>query len=99
RGGLVLVRDAIGPDLAPVYASAAILNRPGFRGDAPVFAREVSAEATARIQAAIGTRPVWLISVPVDPRGAARILARPPDLPVPSSAPCQATGDGQGLRR
>jgi hypothetical protein len=75
--GLVLVRDAMAPKPFSAYAMAGLLNTPGFAGHAPVFAREVSAEVTAKLQAAFPQRSLWIIQVPDDPRGDARILVGP----------------------
>lgn len=89
RGGLVLVRGAVGEVQAPRYATAAFLNEPGFGGDAPVFAREVSADITERMRSAWPDRPVWVIEVPDEKGGDVRIVQQPPGTStcVPSDRP------------
>ena len=80
--GLVLVRNAMPPRPFHTYAAAALLNDPDLAGHAPIFAREVSPEITARLRAAFPGRPVWIIEVPSDPGGIAKVVHRPPDVPL-----------------
>lgn len=87
--GLVFVHNAAANTPFGVYSAAAILNDPGFRGDAPIFARETSAEVTQAARAAFPARPVWLIDVPRDPRDTARVL----DMPASAPDACRAAAD------
>lgn len=89
RRGLVLVRGAAGANDSPKYASAAFLNEASLGGEPPVFAREVSADATARMRAAWPARPLWVIEVPDDPRGNARVIERPVNAPECMAAPVE----------
>jgi hypothetical protein len=99
RGGLVLVRGVLSEERSAAYASAALINQPGFTGTDPVFAREVSAEVTARLRAALPGRPLWIIEAPMDPRGAARVLKRPAEAGPASNPACGADTDAHWLGR
>jgi hypothetical protein len=92
-GGLVAVRDAAGPERAQAYASAALLNRPGFVGNDPVFAKEISDDVSNRLQASFADRDFWVIEVPADPRSDARIVRRPSKAPPSSNPACRPAAD------
>jgi 4-amino-4-deoxy-L-arabinose transferase-like glycosyltransferase len=79
--GLVFVRGTAPNTPFGIYSAAAILNDPGFRSDAPIFARDTSPDGMQAVRTAFPDRPVWTIDVPQDPRGIARVVEMPASAP------------------
>jgi hypothetical protein len=94
--GVVLVRDATGDAPFGVYSAAAILNRAGFAGDEPIFARDIAPEVTDALRVAFPTRPVWTIAVSREPLDPARIVTPPAGQ---AAAACQGADAGSDSDR
>jgi hypothetical protein len=92
RHGLVFVRSS-GDGLAfGGYAAGAILNRPDFAGDDPVFVRDAPPDVAARIAGAFPGRRRWTIDVPADRTRPATVAAFPEGLPASVLRACGVSG-------